>query len=165
MKSNWISNVTFCSDSETALTKCITTHTNTVFQDRLKFIIDKDTILHSNIETDEVYCDFHISQKVDIISNFHSQNKFDILIDGNIVKDIDFIFMVLCPYSKITCRFYTLKTELDSLKCFLLNMNCVYLKNQERKSIASNYELNTLKCFYKNGKCIPRNVQFLYFTN
>lgn len=165
MEIDWISNVIFCSDSETALTKCFTTKTNTVFQDTLKFIIDKDTILHSNIETGEVYCDFNISQKVDIISNFHSQNKFDILIDGNIVKDIDFIFMVLCPYSKITCRFYSLKTELDSLKCFLLNMNCVYLKSQERKYIGSKYELNTLKCFYKSGKCIPRNVQFLYITN
>lgn len=158
----WVSNVKFCTDFESAIGKA--NDSNTFCTATQEFQVNEHTIIETDKDTLESYCDFEIKRSADIIMNFkkvgNNYNRVEILIEDKVVSDIDFIIHVACLYTPIKCRFYfNDKNQTDVMK---LSIDCVFLSLMERKKMVVG-PIETKHCFYNNGYCIPRNIQIMYF--
>lgn len=159
---NWISNVEKCNDEKDAIQKLEEQKNNVMYSKYVEFEVDKNNLICG--EDKVFYFDvlFPIITS-DIISNIRSDNYMDVIIDGQIVTDIDFILIVISPMSEFKCRFYKYDEECTAV-CTIY-MDCIILTNENKKNLNTNSIIETSCFYYKDGKCFPRNIKIMYFCN
>lgn len=156
----------YVSMKQTQLKKLETQINNVMYPKSIEIELNKNDMKYCEY-AQVYYIDIVLSHKNtgDIIINIKSADDVDnymrILIDGTIVSDIDYIFMIACPLSEIKFRFFLNSGEISCKSGKQVTMDCIILTT-ENKAKLNLGAFETPYFYYKDSKCFPRNINITY---